>query len=102
MADNHYVYVLRCKDETLYTGYTNHLEARIKKHESGKGAKYTRGRGPFSLEFSKVYVTKREAMQVEYRIKQMSRQQKERWLKQEKQEKQGGDRDENTEELQGK
>lgn len=43
------VYILKCADDTLYTGITNDLEARIVKHESGKGAKYTRSRGPFEL-----------------------------------------------------
>lgn len=47
MGNNHIVYILRCSDQSLYTGYTNNLEARLKKHEVGKGAKYTRGRGPF-------------------------------------------------------
>ena len=81
MENEHVVYILRCRDHSLYTGYTNDLDARIKKHESGKGAKYTRGRGPFVLEASRVYPTKTEAMQAEYRIKQMSRSGKEEWIK---------------------
>ncbi|MCA0972731.1 GIY-YIG nuclease family protein [Halobacillus litoralis] len=92
MADNHYVYVLRCKDHSLYTGYTNDLTKRIQKHESGKGAKYTRGRGPFELEIAKTFDTKQEAMKAEYRIKQMSRAQKEKWLA----EARGGDADESS------
>ncbi len=96
MAADHYVYMLRCKDDTLYTGYTNDLEARIRKHESGKGAKYTRGRGPFVLEIVKTYDTKVEAMKEEYRIKRMTRSQKEQWLSNTKQ---GGEQDEGSEKL---
>lgn len=80
MGDNHYVYILRCKDDTLYTGYTNDLKNRMEKHASGRGAKYTKGRGPFVLEMAQTFQTKREAMQAEYRIKQMSRIQKERYV----------------------
>ncbi|ARI75471.1 GIY-YIG nuclease family protein [Halobacillus mangrovi] len=80
MENEHVVYVLRCKDQTLYTGYTNNLEARLRKHEEGKGAKYTRGRGPFILEAVKTFETKKEAMQQEYRVKRMSRSQKEAWI----------------------
>lgn len=69
----HTVYILKCKDNTLYTGYTNDLENRIAMHESGKGAKYTRGRGPFQVMFVEKHATKEEAMQREYRIKQLSR-----------------------------
>ncbi|MBH0231855.1 GIY-YIG nuclease family protein [Halobacillus yeomjeoni] len=89
MESKHYVYMLRCKDQSLYTGYTNDLKARLQKHEAGKGAKYTRGRGPFILEVTKIYETKQEAMKEEYRIKQMSRTQKEKWIAQERE----GDRD---------
>ncbi|TGB00833.1 GIY-YIG nuclease family protein [Halobacillus salinus] len=81
MADEHYVYMLRCKDNTFYTGYTNDFENRLKMHESGKGAKYTRGRGPFVIELVQTFETKREAMQTEYRIKRLSRTQKERYVK---------------------
>ncbi|KHE67164.1 GIY-YIG nuclease family protein [Halobacillus sp. BBL2006] len=96
MGSKHFVYILRCKDQTLYTGYTNDLEARLKKHEDGKGAKYTRGRGPFILEVAKVYETKKEAMQQEYRVKRMSRTQKEKWIMRESQ---GGSLDEDTKQL---
>ncbi|WP_028781763.1 GIY-YIG nuclease family protein [Thalassobacillus devorans] len=77
MADNHFVYILKCKDDTLYTGYTNDLEQRLAKHESGKGAKYTRGRGPFELVFYERFPTKIAAMQREFQIKQWSRSKKE-------------------------
>lgn len=79
-ADGHVVYMLRCNDATIYTGYTNDLAKRLKVHESGKGAKYTRGRGPFTLAYCAYYSTKREAMQEEYRIKRLTRSQKERLI----------------------
>ncbi|WP_338079588.1 GIY-YIG nuclease family protein [Aquibacillus halophilus] len=47
--NRHFVYMLKCKDGTLYTGYTNDIRKRVRMHEQGKGAKYTKGRGPFKL-----------------------------------------------------
>ena len=83
MSFEHTVYILRCKDDSYYTGYTLDLAHRIALHESGKGAKYTRGRGPFCLVYKAMYETKRQALQEEYRIKQLTRAQKmeliERW-----------------------
>lgn len=69
----HTVYILKCNDNTLYTGYTNDLEHRLKMHDSGKGAKYTRGRGPFQVVFVEKFPTKENAMQREYEIKQLTR-----------------------------
>jgi|SRR5690625_1035293 len=69
----HIVYILECNDGSLYTGYTNDLPNRIAMHESGKGAKYTRGRGPFILRSTDSFLTKEEAMRHEYLIKQWSR-----------------------------
>lgn len=77
MENNHVVYMIRCKDNTLYTGYTNDLEKRLQKHETGKGAKYTRGRGPFVIEYQAIYETREEALKVEYQIKKLSRKRKE-------------------------
>lgn len=72
-----YVYIVRCsKDDTLYTGITNNLERRIKQHNENKGAKYTRGRGPIVLIKSFEFTTKNKALKEEYRIKQLSRQEK--------------------------
>ncbi|MBI6874081.1 GIY-YIG nuclease family protein [Clostridium aciditolerans] len=68
-----YVYILKCKDGSLYTGYTNNLERRIKTHNNGKGAKYTRCRLPVELVYYESYETKSDAMKREYCIKQMSR-----------------------------
>ncbi|GHI00892.1 GIY-YIG nuclease family protein [Neobacillus kokaensis] len=75
-SHEHYFYVLTCVDGTLYGGYTNNLERRIKLHNEGKGAKYTRGRGPVTLTFSKCYENKSEAMRAEYQFKQLTRKQK--------------------------
>nr|WP_240377903.1 GIY-YIG nuclease family protein [Bacillus piscicola] len=79
-AKKHYVYTLRCADGTYYTGYTTNIEQRINKHERGLGAKYTRGRGPFQLVFTKEFPTKTEAMRAEYRIKKMPRYKKEQFF----------------------
>lgn len=72
-----YVYILRCRDNTLYTGWTNRLEERIKAHNEGRGAKYTRGRTPAELVYYEAFETKQEAMSREFQIKQMNRQEKE-------------------------
>ena len=72
----HVVYILECSDGTLYTGYTNNLKQRLAKHEAGKGAKYTRGRGPFQLKYYQFFDTKQEAMQAEYRLKQLKKTEK--------------------------
>lgn len=70
------VYILRCADMTLYTGITNDLDARLKKHVQGKGAKYTRGRAPYDLILSEFYATKGEALKRELEIKKLSHAQK--------------------------
>lgn len=69
----HYVYIVKCKDETYYTGYASDIEKRIKAHNDGKGAKYTRGRRPVVKVYHEVFDTKREALQREYAIKKLSR-----------------------------
>lgn len=73
----HYTYMLRCKDNTYYTGYTNDLEKRVKAHNAGKGAKYTKGRRPVELVYYEEYEDKTSAMRREWEIKQMSRNEKE-------------------------
>jgi putative endonuclease len=84
MAGNeHYFYVLLCRDGSLYAGYTNDLTRRIQLHNEGKGAKYTRGRGPVTLLFSKPYGTKGEALKAEYAFKQLPRARKKDFLKRE-------------------
>src|SRR5699024_12671078 len=74
--EKHVVYILKCKDRSFYTGYTNDFLKRIKAHNNGKGAKYTRGRGPSKAVFIEEHPTKQEAMQREYEIKQLSRKEK--------------------------
>ena len=69
----HYVYILKCADGTLYTGWTTNLENRIKAHNNKKGAKYTRSRTPVELFYSEEFETKSEALKREAAIKKMSR-----------------------------
>lgn len=71
-----YVYILKCSDNTLYTGWTNNLEKRIKAHNEGKGAKYTKGRLPVEIIYYEKFEDKKEAMKKEYEIKQLSRKEK--------------------------
>jgi len=65
------VYLLRCADDSLYCGITNDLENRISKHNSGKGAKYTRSRLPLQLVGVSSGMTKSEALKLEYRLKRI-------------------------------
>ncbi|WP_300349574.1 GIY-YIG nuclease family protein [Clostridium sp.] len=71
-----YVYILKCKDDSLYTGWTNDLKNRIKAHNNGTGAKYTRGRGPVKLVYYEEFEEKREAQSREYKIKKLTKKQK--------------------------
>ena len=71
------VYILRCADGTLYTGITNDLAARLKAHEAGTGAKYTRGRGPLILQYRQNFETRGLAAKREAAIKRLSRAHKE-------------------------
>lgn len=71
-----YTYIVRCKDDTLYCGWTNDLEKRIASHNAGTGAKYTRNRAPVELVYYEIFETKEDAMRREYAIKQLTRQQK--------------------------
>ena len=73
----HYTYMLKCKDGTYYTGYTNDLEKRVQAHNEGKGAKYTKGRGPVELIYFEEYEEKSIAMRREWEIKKLTRSQKE-------------------------
>lgn len=73
---NHYVYMLRCADGSLYTGYTRKLEARVATHNAGKGSRYTRAHRPVELVACWSLTTKREALQIEYRLKQLPRSKK--------------------------
>ena len=71
-----FVYMLRCKDGSLYTGWTNDLEHRLAMHSSGRGAKYTRGRGPLELVYSEELPDKESALRRECAIKKLRREQK--------------------------
>ena len=74
----HFVYVLRCADDTLYTGYTTDVQRRVAEHEAGEGAKYTRGRTPVEVVHVESFSSKSAAMSREYEIKQFTRSRKER------------------------
>ena len=70
------VYILECGDGTLYTGITDDLERRLRAHSEGKGAKYTRGRGPLILRHREELPDKGAALKREYAIKQLSKPEK--------------------------
>lgn len=72
-----YVYVLRCGDQSLYTGWTNDLEKRVKAHQEGKGAKYTKSHQPVTLVYFETFETKQEAQVREYELKQLKKAEKE-------------------------
>lgn len=72
----YYVYLLRCADGTLYTGFTNDLARRLAAHNAGRGAKYTRGRRPVELVYWESFSNKSSALRREYAIKQLPRRQK--------------------------
>ena len=74
------VYILRCKDSSLYTGITDDLKRRFAAHRAGKGAKYTRGRGPLTLVYSVVVADRSAALKEERRLKKLSRIQKEKLI----------------------
>ena len=76
-----YVYILRCGDGSLYTGWTNDLEKRVKAHSSGRGAKYTRTHLPVALVYSEQLDTKEAAMSREWHIKRLSHAEKLRLIK---------------------
>jgi len=70
------VYVVRCADDSLYCGITNDLPARLAAHHAGKGAKYTRGRGPLALVATQRCRDKRVALRIEHAVKRLRRQEK--------------------------
>lgn len=82
-AQRHFFYVLQCNDNTFYAGYTTDVDRRLKEHNDGIGAKYTRlaKRRPLLLLHYESFATKSEAMKQEYAFKQLSRQQKEIYLR---------------------
>lgn len=72
-----FVYMLRCGDGTLYTGATDDVPRRLAAHRAGKGAKYTRGRGPLELVYTEEVPDKSAALKREYQIKRLPKQEKE-------------------------
>lgn len=72
-----YVYMLRCRDNSLYTGYTNDPQRRLAVHNAGNGAKYTRSRLPVTLVYQEEFDDKIEAQKREWAIKQLTKPQKE-------------------------
>ena len=73
MEQRNFTYILKCSDGSLYTGWTNDLERRVKAHNAGKGAKYTKSRKPVKLVYCESFSTKQETMRREWEIKQLSR-----------------------------
>lgn len=71
-----FVYIVRCNDDTLYTGVTNDLNRRIKQHNDGTGAIYTKCRRPVTLLVSFEFDDKRQAFKEEYRVKRLTRKEK--------------------------
>lgn len=72
----YYIYILECKDGSLYTGFTNNIEDRVKTHNAGKGAKYTRGRTPVVLKYSEEFEDKSSALKREAQIKKLTKDKK--------------------------
>ena len=72
----HYVYLVRCADSTLYCGWTTDLEKRVRAHNSGQGAKYTRSRRPVKLVYAEEFAEKQEALSREWHLKRLSRTEK--------------------------
>ena len=73
---NHCCYIVECRDNTLYCGYSNDVEKRVDAHNKSLGAKYTKTRLPVKLVYTECFDSKSEAMKREYQIKQLTRQQK--------------------------
>ena len=72
----HYVYLVRCADDSIYCGWTTDLEKRVRAHNSGKGAKYTRSRRPVKLVYAEEFAEKQEALSREWHLKRLSREEK--------------------------
>lgn len=78
MEKGHYTYMLRCRDNTIYSGYAVDPEARVVTHNSGKGAKYTRARLPVKLVYYEKFENKGDALRREIEFKKLSRAEKEK------------------------
>ncbi len=71
-SEHYYVYMLRCADNTIYSGYTTNVERRVNTHNSGHGAKYTRARLPVKLAYMENFLSKSEALKREAALKKLS------------------------------
>jgi putative endonuclease len=76
-----FIYIIRCGDNTLYTGITTDIKRRIAEHRGKGGAKYFRGRGPLKLVYKKKVGTRSEALKMEYMVKRMKKKEKEETIK---------------------
>ena len=85
MEQGNFTYILECSDGSFYTGWTNNLERRVKAHNAGKGAKYTKSRKPVKPVYFETFLTKQEAMRREWEIKQLSRVEKWKLIQEKKQ-----------------
>lgn len=74
------LYILRCKNNALYTGITNNLEARLKKHASGKGSKYVWANMPFKLVYTEEHSDKSSALKREIEVKSLTKEEKEKLI----------------------
>lgn len=92
METKAYMYVVQCADGTLYTGYTTDIGRRIKAHNAGKGAKYTRPRLPVTLIYQESFPDKRVAMSAEALFKRKTREEKLDYIKQHKKKQNSNDR----------
>lgn len=81
MEQTWYLYILRCKDDTLYTGITTDVHKRLEAHRAGRGAKYTRGRAPLELVYQETCGTHSDALKRELQIKALSREDKQKLLR---------------------
>ena len=79
--DRHFVYILKCRNGTYYTGYTANIDKRIKRHNKGHGAKYLRGRLPVTLAYSKEYRYYKNALKAEKELKKLTHAQKEKLVR---------------------
>lgn len=77
---SNYVYIIRCRDDSLYTGWTTDVEKRIAAHNAGRGAKYTRSRCPVRLVYLEIFSTKSEALKREAAIKCLTTAEKKRLI----------------------
>ncbi|MHB8455309.1 MAG: GIY-YIG nuclease family protein [Acidiferrobacterales bacterium] len=76
-----HVYIIECRDGSLYTGITNDLARRIRQHNAGRAARYTRGRGPVVMRYFELCVSRAQALRREWAVKRLSRVQKQALLR---------------------